>query len=139
MGYVDQTLSTDEKVLYTAKFHWIYTATAIGWLILLGWLYGLGVLFFLIMMIFKWTTEIAITNKRLVYKRGWIARKTDEISLKKVEEVNLSQGILGRILGYGKVKIQGTGSGELVLPNIDDPLTFRREIDNAKTQMVATA
>ena len=139
MGYVAESLTADEKVLYTAKFHWLYTVSAVIWIFLLGWLFGLGILIFLIIMINKWTTEIAITNKRLIYKRGWIARKTDEISLKKIEEVNFSQGVLERILGYGEVRIQGTGSGVLVLPTIDDPLVFRREIEDAKTQMVTTA
>ena len=139
MGYVAESLSTDEKVLYTAKFHWLYTVSAIIWIFLLGWIFGLGIVICLIIMINKWTTEIAITNKRLIYKRGWIARKTDEISLNKVEEVNFSQGVLGRILGYGKVRIQGTGSGVLILPTIDDPLEFRREIENAKNQFVTSA
>jgi hypothetical protein len=53
--------------------------------------------------------------------------------MQKVEEINLDQSILGRILGYGTVRIQGTGVGELVLPPIDDPLEFRREIGKAKS------
>ena len=100
---------------------------------------GIGIFIFLSMMITKWTTEIAVTNKRLIYKRGWIARKTDELSPKKIEEINVSQGVVGRILGFGKIRIQGTGGGEIVLPNIDDPLTFRREIENAKARMVSAA
>ena len=32
---------------------------------------------------------MAITNRRFIYKRGWIARKTEEMSLHRIEEVNL--------------------------------------------------
>ncbi len=138
VGYVKQTLSSGEQVLCTARFHWLYTFSAIWALILLG-IIGIGIVIFLRMMITKWTTEIAVTNKRLIYKRGWIARKTDELSPKKIEEINVSQGVVGRILGFGKIRIQGTGGGEIVLPNIDDPLTFRREIENAKAHMVSAA
>jgi len=138
MGYVEQTLSSGEQVLYTARFHWLYTFSAIMALIFLA-IVGIGIFIFLSMMITKWTTEIAVTNKRLIYKRGWIARKTDELSPKKIEEINVSQGVVGRILGFGKIRIQGTGGGEIVLPNIDDPLTFRREIENAKAHMVSAA
>ena len=138
MGYVEQTLSSGEQVLYTARFHWLYTFSAIMALIFLA-IVGIGIFIFLSMMITKWTTEIAVTNKRLIYKRGWIARKTDELSPKKIEEINVSQGVVGRILGFGKIRIQGTGGGEIVLPNIDDPLTFRREIENAKTHKVSAA
>ena len=137
-GYVKQTLSLSEQVLCTARFHWLYTFSAIWALILLG-IIGIGIVIFLRMMITKWTTEIAVTNKRLIYKRGWIARDTDELSPKKIEEINVSQGVVGRILGFGKIRIQGTGGGEIVLPNIDDPLTFRREIENAKARMVSAA
>ena len=138
MGYVEQTLSSGEQVLYTARFHWLYTFSAIMALIFLA-IVGIGIFIFLSMMITKWTTEIAVTNKRLIYKRGWIARKTDELSPKKIEEINVSQGVVGRILGFGKIRIQGTGGGQIVLPNIDDPLTFRREIENAKAHMVSAA
>ena len=137
-GYIKQTLSSGEQVLCTARFHWLYTFSAIWALILLG-IIGIGIVIFLRMMITKWTTEIAVTNKRLIYKRGWIARDTDELGLKKIEEVNLSQGFWGRIFGFGKIRIQGSGGGDVILPTIDDPLTFRREIENAKAHMVSAA
>jgi uncharacterized membrane protein YdbT with pleckstrin-like domain len=133
MGYIEEILSPDERVLYKAKFHWLYTLSAVLALILLTPLFGLGLVIFFYMMIRKWTTEIGITTQKVIYKRGWVARKTDEISMQKVEEINLDQSILGRILGYGTVRIQGTGVGELVLPPIDDPLEFRREIGKAKS------
>jgi uncharacterized membrane protein YdbT with pleckstrin-like domain len=48
-----------------------------------------------------WTTEIAVTNHRIIYKAGLIRRDTVEILM--VESVDVDQSILGRLLGYGTV------------------------------------
>ncbi|MCK5384477.1 MAG: PH domain-containing protein [Alphaproteobacteria bacterium] len=92
----------------------------------------LGLVKFAHMMVIKVTTEIAITNNRLVYKRGLVARHVGEISIDRIEGVNVLQTILGRIFDYGRVMIRGMGVGEVVLPPIEDPITFRRAIEEAK-------
>lgn len=92
----------------------------------------LGLLRFAHMMITKATTEIAITNKRLVYKQGLIARYTGEINIDRIEGVNVLQGILGRIFDYGSVMIRGMGVGEVILPPIAEPVKFRKAIERAR-------
>ena len=134
MSYVRKTLGSDEEILFSAKFHWTYTFAALLWLIVLG-IIVVGVWMFVVMMIRKWTTEIAVTNRRFVYKTGWISRKTEEVSLNRIEEVKLNQSILGRVLGFGRITVHGTGIGEIDLPNIDRPLELRRQITNAKDAM----
>ena len=114
MGYIDDTISDDEKIVYIVKFHWIYKFIAILYLIFLG-LFIIGFFIFLKMMINKWTTERALTNTRYIQKIGWIAWDTEEIGINKIEEVDLKQSILGRILGYGSISIFGTGSGHILL------------------------
>ncbi|MGH1403356.1 MAG: PH domain-containing protein [Alphaproteobacteria bacterium] len=94
----------------------------------------LGLVKFAQMMIIKATTEIAVTNTRLVYKRGLIARHVGEISIDRIEGVNVLQPILGRIFNYGRVMIRGMGVGEVILPPIEDPIAFRRGIEEAKTR-----
>lgn len=84
------------------------------------------------MMIIKATTEIAITNKRLVYKRGLVARYVGEMNIDRIEGVNVLQGIWGRIFNFGNIMVRGMGVGELVLPPIEDPIKFRRAIEHAK-------
>ncbi|MFP4098435.1 MAG: PH domain-containing protein [Alphaproteobacteria bacterium] len=91
-----------------------------------------GLLKFAHMMVIKVTTEIAITNIRLVYKRGLVARQVGEISIDRIEGVNVLQTILGRVFNYGRVMIRGMGVGEVVLPPIEDPIKFRRSIEDAK-------
>ena len=92
----------------------------------------MGLLKFAQLMIVKATTEIAITNKRLVYKRGLVARFVGEMNIASVEGVNVLQGIMGRIFGYGRVMVRGIGVGEVVLPPIEQPIRFRKAIEKAR-------
>ncbi len=92
----------------------------------------LGLVKFAHMMVIKATTEIAITNTRLVYKRGLVARQVGEMSIDRIEGVNVLQTILGRLFDYGRVMIRGMGVGEVILPPIEDPIKFRRAIEEAK-------
>lgn len=85
------------------------------------------------MMIIKATTEIAITNKRLVYKRGLVARYVGEMNIDRIEGVNVLQGVMGRIFNYGRLMVRGMGVGEVVLPPIEDPIKFRRAIEKARS------
>lgn len=91
-----------------------------------------GLLAFAQRMIIKATTEIAITSNRIVLKRGLVARHVGEISVDRVEGVNVLQGVLGRIFNYGRLAIRGMGVGEVVLPPIDDPISFRKAIETAR-------
>lgn len=93
----------------------------------------LGLLSFAQMMVIKATTEIAITNTRLIYKRGLIARQVGEISIDRIEGVNVLQSILGRLFDYGRLAIRGMGIGEVVLPPIDQPIKFRQAIEKARS------
>ncbi len=93
----------------------------------------LGVLKFVQMMIIKITTEIGVTDIRLVYKRGLVARAVGEINIDRIEGVNVLQGILGRIFGYGRVMVRGMGVGEVVLPPIAQPIRFKKAIEKART------
>lgn len=93
----------------------------------------MGLLAFAQKMIIKATTEIAITNSRLIYKRGLVARYVGELSIDRIEGVNVLQGILGRIFGYGRVMVRGMGVGEVILPPLENPISFRKAIEKART------
>lgn len=91
-----------------------------------------GLLKFAHMMVIKATTEIAITNNRLIFKRGLVARQVGEINIDRIEGVNVLQTIMGRIFNYGRIMVRGMGVGEVVLPPIEDPIAFRKAIEKAK-------
>jgi uncharacterized membrane protein YdbT with pleckstrin-like domain len=76
----------------------------------------------------RWTTETDVTNFRVVHKTGFIQRQTFEMSVDKVESVDVSQSILGRILNYGDVTVFGVGEGGKTLDTITSPLAFRNAI-----------
>ena len=131
MGYIEDTISDSEKIVYVVQFHWIYTFIAFLYLIFLGFLL-IGIFIFIKMMINKWTTERALTNTRYIQKIGWISRNTEEIGINKIEEVDLTQSILRRILGYGLISISGTGSGHILLKDIDAPLSFQKSLNDLR-------
>jgi len=147
MSYIRSSLGANETVHYIAHFHWIRYAMAYGALIIfiiLGILsYSqqypavvlvppiVGLLIFLGIMLPIWTTEIGVTSQRIIYKTGFISRDTKELQLRSIEEVSMQQGVLGRILGYGRIEIYGTGEEEITLPNLDDPLELRKALQEA--------
>ena len=155
MSYIEKTLGDGERIVSIARFHWLYTVRAwlaliLPGLILIGiviyadensraaLLVGglvlllLGIFVFFSMMVRKWTTEIGITSHRFVKKTGLISLHTDEMALPNIEGVRVNQNLWGRILGYGRIRIEGTGNDDVDLPVIDDPLAFRRAIETAK-------
>jgi uncharacterized membrane protein YdbT with pleckstrin-like domain len=129
MSYVSTNLDSNETVTYEARLTSIYKIAAFIWGILLFWtiigpLIAVGILTNLA------TTEIAVTSKRVIYKRGWIGRRADEINLSKVESVHVDQGIIGRVLGYGTVQVRGTGAGTIKIKWMDNPIGFRKAIQS---------
>jgi len=113
--YVQSNLTSGENVVYEAKLHWIIFVS-------------LRAIFTLwIAPLIDWfTSEFAITNKRIMIKVGLISRRTLEMNLAKVESVNVDQSILGRILGYGNIIIIGTGGTREPFYRISRPLDFRK-------------
>ena len=49
-----------------------------------------------------------------------------------IEGVRVTQTLWGRLFGYGRIRIEGTGDDHIDIPNIDDPVGFRRAIETAK-------
>jgi membrane protein YdbS with pleckstrin-like domain len=151
LGYIEDTLGRSETLIYKARFHWLHFALAwvelmlilvlaiwIGLFAPAAWPHYLLLLLCLgaLLLLFRsvipfWTTEIGVTNHRLIVKRGWISRLTDEIPLRSIEQVNFAQGPLGRLLGYGQVDVHGTGVDNLLIPPIADPVGFVKAIQDA--------
>ena len=131
MKFIKSTLPENETIEMEISFHWTHALIAWLYLVFLGWLL-VGIYLFVSMHIAKWTTERALTNRRLVIKRGLISRQTEEISFNRIEEVNLNQSMLQRILGSGDIRVTGTGSGEVVMKNIDAPLSVQKKINEVR-------
>ncbi len=93
----------------------------------------LGVLKFSQMLVIKVTTEVAVTNTRLIYKRGLIARNVGEMNIDRIESISVHQSFWGRIFDFGRLVIHGMGVGEIIMPNLAEPIRFRRAIEKART------
>jgi hypothetical protein len=154
MSYIQKSLGDGETIIVRAHFHWLYVTAA--WLCLLvpgvlvlatmnqaqsqpdpytvaaGLLFLLGLIIFFRMMIRKWSVEIGVTSHRFVEKYGLLSMKTNEIALPNIEGVRVNQSILGKIFGYGTVRIEGTGVDSVTTPTIADPVGFVRAIQTAK-------
>ncbi|MEQ6309884.1 PH domain-containing protein [Delftia acidovorans] len=125
-SYVESTLIDNEKVIYEAKISiWSLMPSILLGLFLLMF-YGLGLIVWLFAFIRYKTTELAFTNKRVIAKFGFISRRTVELNLAKVESLQVSQGILGRIFDFGTLVISGAGNPQAPIPGISRPMTFRR-------------
>ena len=148
MSYVDSVLQPNETVMHRGSLHWIVHARGIFVLVIAAavfllpvaesgrmavhWAAGLLALVGALLVAKSWfdqaITEIAVTNHRVIYKRGLVQRHTAEMNIDKVESVLVDQSVLGRILGYGTLDMRGTGGGIEGLKTIADPLAFRSAI-----------
>lgn len=74
------------------------------------------------------TTEIVVTDRRIIFKEGFIRRRTLEMNMNKVETVDVIQSIWGRIFNFGTVTIRGVGSSYEPLTRVANPLALRTAI-----------
>ncbi len=114
-SYLNNHLIKDEKIVHESKFHWVIFLSLRGIFTL-----------FIVPLIERRLSEFAVTNRRIVIKTGFIARRTVEMNLSKIESVNVDQSVMGRILGYGTLTIIGTGGTREIFNNISRPLEFRK-------------
>jgi len=144
MGYVQKNLMPNEQVIATGQVHWwvyvpgalstilglrlVIASGAFGWLVF-GWLVVVvGLVSLLKAWIYAFSTELAITNKRVIAKFGFIGRSTVELLHRNVESLHVDQSIIGRIFNFGTVVINGTGGVRTPIPRIAAPLEFRRQV-----------
>jgi uncharacterized membrane protein YdbT with pleckstrin-like domain len=73
-------------------------------------------------------TEMAVTNKRVIVKVGLATRKTFELLLQKVESIGVEESVIGRILGYGSVVVDGTGGSHELFDRVAHPIEFRKQV-----------
>lgn len=132
MSYVASVLTPGERVLH----HGHLTAWSQFWLWLVGALllvaYGAGLIFLIAAWVRMRTTELAVTDRRVIAKFGFVRRDTIEIQVGKIESVQVHQSATGRILGYGTVVFSGAGTPQVKIENVADPLGFRSAVIGAQ-------
>jgi hypothetical protein len=154
-NFLKKTLMPDEQVVKTAQFPWVYTFNAcvillfcagsgyaVKWAsaVYLGannpyaLLYGviIGLFLFYALMMKKWTTEIILTNERLIYKRGFFVIQAREVDIEQLASDNVEQSFMGRIFDYGTIRIRCIEADDLWLPPIWHPYDFRNALEQQK-------
>jgi uncharacterized membrane protein YdbT with pleckstrin-like domain len=151
MSYVKSVLQPGETIRFATDIHWMVYIPGFLLLVVAIALYFVGsglttgevrfIVRILAGLVFlaaaawlflgwfkRLTTEVAVTNKRIIYKRGFISRYTIEMHLDKVESVDVDQSIMGRIFNYGDIIIRGVGASLEPLRNIESPIEFRSHV-----------
>jgi len=88
----------------------------------------LGAVIFCVGLLQRNATEMAVTNKRVIAKRGLVDRRTIEILLSRIESVAVEEPAFGRLLGYGTVIVRGTGGTPEMFEKIYRPLELREQV-----------
>ena len=130
--FIEQNLTQGEDVLLHGNVHYIVFMKAALCMPLVFssyWLFFGGVfLYFLIpALIEKFATEIAITNKRVVTKCGFISRGSIDVKIDKIEGVICEQSVVGRILNYGNIVMSAAGEKPIIF-HLVSPFKFRKQI-----------
>ena len=150
MSYVEAVLQPGERVHAIGRLHWVIFGRAIllgaiGLAVLslvrevgpqmkdvveivAGLMLAVALLFFLQAWFRRSITELAVTDHRVIYKRGFLRRHTVEMNMDKVETVDVDQSVLGRLLGFGSIRILGTGQGIENLSRVAAPVQLRDAI-----------
>jgi uncharacterized membrane protein YdbT with pleckstrin-like domain len=148
MSYIQRVLQPGEQVRHISSIHWLvyWPGVAVALLAVVAfWLsdtrylpglwrytaYALALVAVVLLIqewLKWWVTEIAVTDRRVIYKTGLVQRQTNEMNMDKVESVQINQSILGRMLDYGTVTILGTGEGFETLRTIASPIELRNSI-----------
>lgn len=125
-NYVEETLVSGETILYQAKTSfWSQLGLLVGGFILL-FAFGFGLILWIVAFIRYKTTELSFTNRRVVAKIGLIGRQTIELNINKVESLQVSQGVFGRMFNYGTLIISGAGNPQAPISGISNPMGFRQ-------------
>ena len=151
MAYLDKVLRPGENVHFHGRLHWLIYGHGLLWLLA-------GVVMLLValtanqpnlgrvlayaavavLLLAAWllvvaglrrnTAEFVVTDLRVIVKRGLLSRHTAEMNVSKIESVDVEQGILGRVLGFGTLIVRGTGASLEPLRNVADPIGMRNAI-----------
>ncbi len=152
--YSRSTLAPNETPFYRTSLHWIIfirfgiiallaflfvgmpfaialqalTGSELGWFAL-----PLPVLFLVPPTLAFASSELVITDRRVLIKTGIVRRQTLEMFISKIESVGVDQGFFGRMFDYGSVLVRGTGGFEQAFEAIAAPLEFRRWVQRLQS------
>lgn len=139
-SYIEENLARDERIIIKAQVSWLsqFWYLLFGILLIISGIsqknaFGVllvGLILIAIAAIHVLTTELALTNRRVIAKSGLIRRNTIELKVNRVESLGVSQGVLGRLFNFGSIVVKGTGGSHAPIPYISRPMEFRQQVNN---------
>jgi len=152
MAYYTKVLQPDETVRAVGRLHWLIFWPAAFWLAAAVAVACVGAfvaneepqrtycfyaaaamgIIALLMFVGEWlrrhATEIVVTDRRVILKRGLLSHHTVEMNVAKIETVDVRQSVWGRLLDYGTIVVRGTGAGIEPLRGVGAPVALRNAI-----------
>jgi uncharacterized membrane protein YdbT with pleckstrin-like domain len=158
MAYPAELLAEGESIEFEMRPHWralfVPAACGIGVVVAAGWLLGLiaasaegstarigtwAVLAVAVLLLVLWTvrpivawyaTLYVFTDRRIIIRKGLVAREGRDVPLSKVNNVSFSISMAGRLLNYGTLTVDSASDEELVIANISDVELIQREVNH---------
>lgn len=145
-----QKLGDGEKALIETRLHWLgllneilITVVGVAALIIFlfwwrppGWMYWI-LLGAWALACFRgltdWlTSELAVTDRRLIFRRGLLSKTGWELPVDRVLDVKFSQSALQRLVGAGNMLVESAGASQTALTNVPDPVGLNKLIREAR-------
>jgi len=147
---LNKHLFKNEKILYQTHLHWIVFAPAVFWTVCtimitlqpsffssLSWLSCILAIFYWGFSVIRYQfSKYMLTNSRVLIKTGFIRRYSLEIFLNKIEGIQVSQNLLGRLFGYGMIVVTGTGGTRSAFTAVNNPFCFRNKVQQHTEEML---
>lgn len=165
-GYIESMLADREKIILTTRQHWfvlfasiafelfalivILIAGVLAAMILPGFLGLPGTILAVIIPVMglipigsgfidtlQWyNRQYIVSTRRVIQISGVINKNVTDSSLEKVNDVKMSQSVLGRVFGYGDVEILTASElGVNLFKRIENPIRFKTAMLNAKENL----
>lgn len=156
MTYAEKQLAPGERILYRARYHWIFFGKAILLLLLsivlsgidlwmaqkgvdpaavgvLKWAAAAVLVFALVFLLARSiraaADEFVVTDRRIIHKLGFFSHETRQCPLARVQDITVDQSFWGRLLGYGDLGIEtASEGGQILFPTISNPEALRTAI-----------
>ena len=145
MSFIDKNLLPDETILFRTKKHLIIFLLPVILVIIAIYAFNfmrynsilaivdwvpLLIAFLVISHVGLdyWTSEYAVTNKRVMMREGFFVRHSNEMRLNAISQVNVDQTLIGQVFDYGIVSINAFGAFD-AYPMIAHPSLFQKYVN----------
>ena len=152
MPYVDKTLIKGEKIIAFERIHWVFWLSPVPvisfiafWASFVFLLMSLlpdrgGAVISCFFLLFSFiglccyfikyiSIENAVTSERVFHKTGFINVDTDELRNKRIENIQIKQSLLGRLIGYGDLEFKGVGGSSIIFKLIKNPVSVKKRVE----------